>query len=63
MKKLIKFTVLIAIVAIFSFSSNPVITKVRTVTIEKGKELFQKGVSEMKASDNDTVSKIGEVIE
>ena len=63
MKKLIKFVLVVAVVAIFVFSSNPTITKARSFVGEKGKELFQKGTDELKSSENETISKFGEVIE
>jgi hypothetical protein len=62
MKKLIKFAIVLVVVGIFAFSSNPTITKVRTFTIEKGKSLFDKGVNELKES-GETGEKIANVIE
>lgn len=63
MKKLIKLALILAVVAIFAFSSNPTITKVRTFVSEKGKELFEKGTDELKKSENEKISKFGETIE
>jgi hypothetical protein len=62
MKKLIRFAVVLVVVGIFAFSSNPTITKVRTFTVEKGKELFDKGVDKLEES-GETGEKIADVIE
>ena len=63
MKKLIKVVLAVAVIAIFAFSSNPTITKARTFVGEKGKELYSKATDKAKESENETVSKFGEVIE
>lgn len=42
MKNLIKLTVLVAVVAIFAFSGNETITKVRTTTVTVAKKVFTK---------------------
>ena len=63
MKKLIKLALLIVVLAIFAFSSNPTITKARTFVSEKGKELYSKATDKAKESENETVQKFGEVIE
>lgn len=63
MKKLIKFTLAVSLLAIFAFSSNPTIVKVRDFTLEKGEELFTKATNELKESENEKVSKFGEAIE
>ena len=42
MKKLIKFAIVIVILAVFAFSHNPTVSKVRIVAVEKGKVLFSK---------------------
>lgn len=63
MKKLIKLSILIALLAIFAFSDNLYISKTRRFVSEKGKELFTKGTNEMKISENETIAKIGEIIE
>jgi len=47
MKKLIKFAILLVVLAIFAFSGNPTIVKARTFAKEKGSELFSKGVAEL----------------
>jgi len=62
MKKLIKFAVVLVVLAIFAFSSNPLITKARTFVAEKGSELFDKGITELKDT-GDTGTKIGKIIE
>jgi len=43
MKKLIRFALVLIVIAIFAFSNNPTITKGRTATVEFGKDLFSKG--------------------
>lgn len=63
MKNLIKLVILLVILAVFAFSSNPHIVKARTFAVNKGKVLFDKGVNEMKISDNETLSKIAKEIE
>ena len=63
MKKLIKFALLIVVLAIFTFSSNPTITKVRTFVVEKGKVVYADLTQKAKTSENETVQKFGEVIE
>lgn len=63
MKKLIKLTVLIAVLAILAFSSNPTITKVRTFVVEKGKVIYADLTQKAKESDNENVAKLGEIIE
>ena len=63
MKKLIKLTLLVAVLAIFAFSSNPTITKARTFVVEKGKVVYADLTQKAKESENETVSKLGEVIE
>lgn len=63
MKKLIKLTVLIAVLAIFAFSSNSTITKVRTFVVEKGKVIYADLTQKVKESDNENVAKLGEIIE
>jgi hypothetical protein len=63
MKKLIKLTVLVAVLAIFAFSSNPTITKVRTFVVEKGKVVYADLTQKTKESENEKVSKFGEIIE
>lgn len=45
MKKLIKLVVVVVVVGVFTFSSNPVITKVRNFSVEKGKVLYEKAVN------------------
>jgi hypothetical protein len=62
MKKLIKIAVLIIAVAIFSFSQNTTISKARTFVIEKGKNLYEKGIEKMQTSKNSTVAKTGEFL-
>lgn len=47
MKKLIKFAILIIVLAILAFSQNPTIVKARTFVKEKGSELFSKGVEKL----------------
>ncbi len=63
MKKLIKFAVILAVIAIFAFSSNSYVVKTRTYVTEKGKAIFDKGVDKIKSSSNETVSKIGNEIQ
>ena len=43
MKKLIKFALLVLVVAVFTFSNDQVITKIRTGVVNKATELFKKG--------------------
>ena len=63
MRKLIKLSILLVILAVFTFSNNPTITKVRDFSVEKGKVLFDKGIEKMKSSENETIAKIGKEIE
>ena len=59
MKKLIKLIILIVVLAVLAFSQNPTITKGRNFVVKEGKTLYQKGVSALSSSKNETVSKIG----
>ena len=52
MKSLIKFAILIVILAIFAFSGNPTITKVRDFTTKNGKILYEKAVVKIDNSKN-----------
>lgn len=63
MKKLIKLTIVLTILAVFAFSSNSYIVKARTFVLEKGKVIYDKSVSKMKASTNETVVAIGTEIQ
>jgi len=40
MKKLIRLAIVVVILAVFAFSHNPTVTKIRTVTVEKAKVVF-----------------------
>ena len=62
MKNLIKLAILLIVLAIFAFSTNPTIEKVRNFTTEKGKVLYEKGVEKMGRSENETMKKISEGI-
>ena len=73
MKKLVKFAIVLVVLGIFAFSSNPTITKVRNFTVEKSKvlfakdgaanQLYDKGVEKLADSENETAKKIANVIE
>lgn len=63
MKKLIRFTILITVLAIFAFSKNTHITKVREFTLEKGASLYANGIEKLQSSENENVQKIAEFIE
>lgn len=43
MKKLIKIALLVLVVAIFTFSDNATVTKLRTGVVNKATELLKKG--------------------
>jgi hypothetical protein len=62
MKKLIKFAILLVVLAVFAFSGNSTIVKARTFVKEKGSELFSKGTAKLEASENESIAKIGEAI-
>ena len=40
MKSLIKFVLVLVILAVFAFSHNPTVRKIRTVAVEKAKVVF-----------------------
>jgi len=63
MKKLIKLTITIAIIAIFVFSKNPIIEKARTFVYEKGMGFYELGINKMNESDNENIQKAGSIIE
>ena len=62
MKKLIRFAVVLVVVAIFAFSSNPMISKVRTLALEKAKVVFDNSVDKLEET-GETGEKIAKVIE
>lgn len=62
MKKLIKLTILIVVLAIFAFSSNTYVVKARKFVAEKGKVLYEKGVDKLQNSENEKVAKAGNLI-
>jgi len=69
MKNLIKFVVLIVVLAILAFSENPTIVKGRTFVVENVKKLldnakpvYDKTTDKMQSSDNETVAKIGKTL-
>jgi hypothetical protein len=62
MKNFIKFTILLVVLGIFAFSSNPTITKVRTFTIENGKKAYNYCTGSLKESKNETVKKYSSTI-
>ena len=43
MKKLIKISILLVLLAVFAFSNNPTITGIRHKVADKATELFKKG--------------------
>ncbi len=61
MKKLIKLAILIAILSIFAFSSNPIISKVRTFTLENGKNLYELVIDKINNS-GENGEKIGNIL-
>lgn len=63
MKKLIKLAVLIVVLAVFSFSSNPYVVKARKFVIEKGKEFYDQGINKLQKSDKEYLAKTGELFE
>lgn len=66
MKKIIKTIIVVAIVSIFAFSSNPTIEKVRGVFLEKSGVLYEtvikKGSEYAEKNGNDKLQKGIEVI-
>lgn len=42
MKKLIRFALVLVVLAIFAFSNNPTISNARTSTVDWSKDLFSK---------------------
>jgi hypothetical protein len=63
MKKLIKLTVLLIVLSIFIFSKNQTINNIRIFVFEKGKIFYDKGIREMKTSNNQTIAKVGEKLQ
>jgi len=63
MKKLFRLAVVIVVVVVFVFSSNEYVVKARKYVAREGKALFDKGTTELKTSENETVAKIGETIQ
>jgi hypothetical protein len=62
MKNFIKFTILLVVLGIFAFSSNPTITKARNFTIENSKKAYNYCTSSLKESKNETVKKYSSAI-
>lgn len=63
MKNLIKLAVLLVVLAVFAFSTNPTIEKVKNFTLEKGEIVYNWGVEKLANSNNENVQKISELIE
>lgn len=63
MKRLIKLAVLIIVLLVLTFSSNPTIEKTRTLALRYGEVLYEKGVNWMSKSEVDWINNTAEILE
>ena len=53
MRKLIKFVIVVTLLLIFCFSTNPIVSMVREKTLGVGKCLYTNGVNAVASSKNE----------
>jgi hypothetical protein len=63
MKNLIKLFVLIVILAIFTFSKNTSIIKVRDFTLKYGKKAYDFSIDLLKSNENEKIVKTADFLE
>ena len=57
MRKLIKFVIVVTLLLIFCFSTNPMVSSVREKTVSVGKSLYTSGVNALASSKNENIAK------